>query len=93
MKKCYDSLSVLEGRVKVIYELGSGLGEVTSNRRIDDGQPHNIRVSRNGNFVTLVVDEDTVDGQSEGFLSKLNAKGNIYIGKSFTIQYINIYIY
>ncbi|CAH1394861.1 unnamed protein product, partial [Nezara viridula] len=76
----FFSIGVLEGRVKVIYELGSGLGEVTSSRRIDDGQPHNIRVSRNGNIVTLSVDEDTIDGQSEGFLSKLNAKGNIYIG-------------
>ncbi|XP_014291361.2 pikachurin [Halyomorpha halys] len=76
----FFSIGVLEGRVKLIYELGSGLGEVTSNRRIDDGQPHNIEVSRNGNIASLAVDDDKVDGQSEGFLSKLNAKGNIYIG-------------
>ena len=63
------------------YEMGSGPAMIMSRSRVDDGKSHKISVERLGRSGNLKVDnEDTVYGDSQGYLQMLNADGNIFIG-------------
>lgn len=69
--------------------MGSGPAMIMSRKRVDDGQTHTVSVERLGRTGSLRVDkEDTVYGDSQGFLQMLNADGNIYIGKSTHVNLI-----
>jgi len=79
--KDFLSLAVLDGKVVFSYELGSGIANISTVERIDDGRPHTIKASRTGKSGSLEVNGFSfVRGESQGILKMLNTEGNIYIG-------------
>lgn len=78
----YLAIAMIDGFVELSYELGSGLAIVRSSVRINDGQLHQLRVSRVGKSSTLIIDDvHSYEGRSPGRLSALNAaNSDVYIG-------------
>ncbi|XP_060586623.1 basement membrane-specific heparan sulfate proteoglycan core protein-like isoform X4 [Ruditapes philippinarum] len=75
------SIGLKGGYIEFSYEMGSGPAMIMSRTRVNDGKSHTISVERLGRSGNLKVDnEDTVYGDSQGYLQMLNAAGNIYIG-------------
>jgi len=77
--KDYLAMYLKDGYLHYRWELGSGAGEVKSRRRINDGFFHDVKVTRVGEKVTMIVDAGAaVKGSSAGPLRVLNVHGNIF---------------
>ncbi|XP_074655738.1 basement membrane-specific heparan sulfate proteoglycan core protein-like [Tubulanus polymorphus] len=77
----YLSIALRDGRVELSYELGTGIANIVTNERYNDGLTHTIVTERTGRNGELKVDNGRkYSGSSGGLLQKLNTKGNIYIG-------------
>uniref|UniRef100_A0A8D0CUX2 Laminin subunit alpha-2 n=1 Tax=Sander lucioperca TaxID=283035 RepID=A0A8D0CUX2_SANLU len=91
--KDFMSLELSEGKVKVNFDLGSGVGSAISANRHNDGQWKSITMSRNKKQATVnVVDidsgaEEKIVATSQGSAAGLNLKENqkIYFGGLPTI--------
>ncbi|TDH00593.1 hypothetical protein EPR50_G00190060 [Perca flavescens] len=91
--KDFMSLELSEGKVKVNFDLGSGVGSAISANRHNDGQWKSITMSRNKKQATVnVVDidsgaEEKIVAASQGSAAGLNLKENqkIYFGGLPTI--------
>ncbi|XP_075893685.1 laminin subunit alpha-2 isoform X3 [Nelusetta ayraudi] len=91
--KDFMSLELSEGKVKVNFDLGSGVGSAVSASRHNDGRWKSLTVSRNKKQATVtVVDIDTsaeerIVAMSQGSATGLNLKENqkIYFGGLPTI--------
>uniref|UniRef100_A0A672JPX2 Laminin G domain-containing protein n=1 Tax=Salarias fasciatus TaxID=181472 RepID=A0A672JPX2_SALFA len=91
--KDFMSLELSEGKVKVSFDLGSGVGTATSASRHNDGRWKSLTMSRNKKQATVtVVDidssaEEKIAATSQGSATGLNLKENqkIYFGGLPTI--------
>ncbi|XP_038127225.1 laminin subunit alpha-2 isoform X2 [Cyprinodon tularosa] len=91
--KDFLSLELLEGKVRVNFDLGSGVGSATSANRHNDGRWKALTMSRNKKqAVVIVVDisqgtEEKIVAISKGSATGLNLKENqkIYFGGLPTI--------
>ena len=77
------TIALANGYVTVGYELGNGPVNITWPKyKVSDGKKHNVKVIRTGKAATVQVDDsDVTYGEANGLLRRLNAMGNIYIGK------------
>ncbi|XP_072174592.1 basement membrane-specific heparan sulfate proteoglycan core protein-like [Diadema setosum] len=83
----FIAVGLRDGYIVFSYQLGSGEANIESTVRIDDGNLHNITVTRRGQQGTLMVDEeDSVRGQSGGDLQMLNVKGSIFLGSAPDVE-------
>ncbi|KAK2856042.1 hypothetical protein Q5P01_004777 [Channa striata] len=86
--KDFMSLELSEGKVKVNFDLGSGVGSAISANRHNDGRWKSLTMSRNKKQATVtVVDvdssaEEKMEATSQGSATGLNLKENqkIYFG-------------
>lgn len=91
--KDFMSLELSEGKVKMSFDLGSGVGSATSGSRLNDGRWKSLTMSRNKKQATVtVVDidssaEEKFVATSQGSATGLNLKENqkIYFGGLPTI--------
>ncbi|KAM4601168.1 laminin subunit alpha-2 [Polymixia lowei] len=91
--KDFMSLELAEGKVKVTFDLGSGVGTATSASRHNDGQWKSLTMTRNKKQATVtIVDidngaEERTVATSQGSATGLNLKENqkIYFGGVPTI--------
>lgn len=91
--KDFMSLELSEGKVKMTFDLGSGIGTVTSLSRHNDGRWKSLTMSRNKKQATVnIVDiessaEERMEATSQGSATGLNLKENqkIYFGGLPTI--------
>uniref|UniRef100_A0AAV2K9N1 Laminin G domain-containing protein n=1 Tax=Knipowitschia caucasica TaxID=637954 RepID=A0AAV2K9N1_KNICA len=86
--KDFMSLELLEGKVKVNFDLGSGLGSASSTQRHNDGHWKSLTMSRNKRQATVTVvdidsgEEERIVAASQGSAMGLNLRENqrIYFG-------------
>ncbi|XP_076023918.1 laminin subunit alpha-2 [Genypterus blacodes] len=91
--KDFMSLELSEGKVKMTFDLGSGIGTATSINRHNDGRWKSLTMSRNKKRATVnIVDidnsvEERIEASSQGSASGLNLKEHqkIYFGGLPTI--------
>ncbi|XP_068506113.1 agrin isoform X3 [Syngnathus scovelli] len=80
-KKDFISLAVVNGKVELRFNTGSGTGIVVSNIEITQGRWHQLVVTRNRRFAMLSVDnEPHVEGESPRGTDGLNLDTNLFIG-------------
>ncbi|XP_061425546.1 LOW QUALITY PROTEIN: laminin subunit alpha-2 [Lethenteron reissneri] len=87
--KDFLSVELVEGQVRVMYDLGSGVGRISTSRRYNDGTWKSLNFGRNGKTGRLrLVDirdskqTEEMAGSSPGGATGLNlqSKDKIYIG-------------
>lgn len=79
----YSILEIVNGFVQYKFDCGSGEGLVrVENRKISDGNWHEIRVERRGNTAEVIVDKQfRVTGSAPGIHDILNLDGSdVYFG-------------
>ncbi|XP_077521803.1 neurexin 1 [Amblyomma americanum] len=74
------ALELLEGRLHLVVDLGSGPVKVRSERRLDDGHWHQVQVARTGRAGTLTVDEVVTDFVAPGNSKQLDVEGPLFVG-------------
>ncbi|XP_077538262.1 neurexin 1 [Haemaphysalis longicornis] len=74
------ALEMLDGRLRLILDLGSGPVKVTSEKRLDDGHWHHVQVARTGRAGTLTVDDVVTDFVAPGSSNQLDAEGPLFVG-------------
>ncbi|KAM9830052.1 agrin isoform 2-T2 [Syngnathus typhle] len=80
-KKDFISLAVVNGKVELRFNTGSGTGIVVSNIEITQGRWHQLVVTRNRRLAMLSVDnEPHVEGESPRGTDGLNLDTNLFIG-------------
>ncbi|XP_057686455.1 agrin isoform X5 [Corythoichthys intestinalis] len=80
-KKDFISLAVVNGKVELRFNTGSGTGIVVSNVEITPGRWHQLVVTRNRRLAMLSVDnEPHVEGESPRGTDGLNLDTNLFIG-------------
>ncbi|XP_031335468.1 agrin-like isoform X3 [Photinus pyralis] len=77
----FISLNLVKGYLQFRFNLGSGVANITSDRKIEIGKWHWARISRNGREGLLHFDNSTVvRGYSGSPLTELNLNLPFYIG-------------
>uniref|UniRef100_A0A4W6CBM3 Agrin n=1 Tax=Lates calcarifer TaxID=8187 RepID=A0A4W6CBM3_LATCA len=80
-KKDFISLALVNGRVELRFNTGSGTGTVLSKVQINQGRWHQLVVTRNRRNAMLSVDnEPHVEGESPRGTDGLNLDTNLFIG-------------
>lgn len=75
------SINLVNGHVQLRYDLGSGVANLTSQDKIKSNVWHSVKVTRNGPYGTLQVNNGQVaSGLSPGSLSELNLELPLYLG-------------
>uniref|UniRef100_A0A915PQH1 Laminin subunit alpha n=1 Tax=Setaria digitata TaxID=48799 RepID=A0A915PQH1_9BILA len=76
------SLELQDGRLKLSFDFGSGVGRVTSTgSNYNDGKPHSVYVHRLERHARIQVDEnDVAEGDSPGTMFELNLSDVFYLG-------------
>ena len=75
------SISLINQRVELRYDLGSGVGVIISNNEVSLGACHTISIVRMMRESTLTVDNtDISQGQSRGTTTQLNSVGDLFVG-------------
>ena len=75
------SISLVDGRVELRYELGSGIGVLYSSETIELGAWHEVYVSRRGVEAQLRVDNgEPVTGRSFRSFDRLTVSGEVHLG-------------
>jgi dystroglycan 1 len=83
----FVAVGLKDGYLEFSYQLGSGEASLVTNHKVNDGELHNVTVSRQGRDGELYLDgNDPIVGQSEGFLQMLNVKGRLYLGGAPDIE-------
>uniref|UniRef100_A0AAX7TVN3 Laminin subunit alpha 2 n=1 Tax=Astatotilapia calliptera TaxID=8154 RepID=A0AAX7TVN3_ASTCA len=80
--KDFMSLELSEGKVKVNFDLGSGVGSANSSKRHNDGHWKSLTMSRNKKLYVDSSDEEKIVATSLGSATGLNLKEHqkIYFG-------------
>ena len=76
----YLALGVINNRIMLQFNLGSGAGKVTSEVLNLDQEWFSILAGRKGRDGYLYVDNQVKEGQSPPPLQGLNVFGNLYLG-------------
>ena len=79
----FFELKLVEGAVRLRYNLGSGAQILTVGRNLSDGQWHNVTVKRSGEQTGLTVDHVTVTRASRGkelLFGHLATNSPVFIG-------------
>ncbi|XP_068186942.1 agrin isoform X2 [Antennarius striatus] len=80
-KKDFISLALVNGRVELRFNTGSGTGTVVSNVQIDQGRWHQLVVTRKRRNAMLSVDnEPHIEGESPRGTDGLNLDTHLFIG-------------
>ncbi|XP_072305717.1 agrin isoform X4 [Eucyclogobius newberryi] len=80
-KKDFISLALVNGRVELRFNTGSGTGTLVSKVQVEQGRWHQLVVTRNRRNAMLSVDsEDHVEGESPRGTDGLNLDTNLFIG-------------
>ncbi|KAK7884829.1 hypothetical protein WMY93_027952 [Mugilogobius chulae] len=80
-KKDFISLALVDGRVELRFNTGSGTGTLVSKVQVEQGRWHQLVVTRNRRNAMLSVDsEDHVEGESPRGTDGLNLDTNLFIG-------------
>ncbi|XP_034447565.1 agrin isoform X9 [Hippoglossus hippoglossus] len=80
-KKDFISLALVNGRVELRFNTGSGTGTVVSKVQISQGRWHQLVVTRNRRNAMLSVDnEPHIEGESPRGTDGLNLDTNLFIG-------------
>ncbi|XP_017266760.1 agrin isoform X2 [Kryptolebias marmoratus] len=80
-KKDFISLALVNGRVELKFNTGSGTGTLISKVQISQGRWHQLVVTRNRRFAVLSVDnESQVQGESPPGTDGLNLDTELFIG-------------
>ncbi|XP_047455653.1 agrin isoform X3 [Mugil cephalus] len=80
-KKDFISLALVNGRVELRFNTGSGTGTLTSKVQISQGRWHQLVVNRNRRSAVLRVDEELqIDGESPRGTDGLNLDTDLFIG-------------
>uniref|UniRef100_A0A3B4X1Y9 Agrin n=1 Tax=Seriola lalandi dorsalis TaxID=1841481 RepID=A0A3B4X1Y9_SERLL len=80
-KKDFISLALVNGRVELRFNTGSGTGTLISKVQINQGRWHQLVVTRNRRNAMLSVDnEPHIEGQSPRGTDGLNLDTNLFIG-------------
>ncbi|CAD5221244.1 unnamed protein product [Bursaphelenchus xylophilus] len=76
------AIKLEEGFVKLAFDLGSGLGQLVSNKNTySDGQWHLIHLRRDGRQAKLTVDnDDMAEGESPGVMFEMSVPEYFYLG-------------
>lgn len=76
------AIYMLEGSVFVVWNSGSGYGNITyRDQRFDDAGWHQLEFALKGKTGQLVIDKlDAVNGESKGSASNLNVVSPIFVG-------------
>ncbi|KAL1114772.1 hypothetical protein AAG570_007596, partial [Ranatra chinensis] len=76
------AVGIRDGYLHLRYNLGSGEGLIVYNAtRVDDGNWHRMKATRNEQEGSLTVDSgDTISSRSPGKLKQLNTNTGLYIG-------------
>ncbi|VDN28380.1 unnamed protein product [Gongylonema pulchrum] len=70
-----------DNELKLVINLGSGPVALTHPTTIaPDGIWHNITVARNGRYITLILDDLSINSVSPGPSVELNVYDSLYIG-------------
>ncbi|XP_027144522.1 agrin isoform X7 [Larimichthys crocea] len=80
-KKDFISLALVNGRVELRFNTGSGTGTLVSKVQINQGRWHQLVVTRNRRNAMLSVDnEPHIEGESPRGTDGLNLDTNLFIG-------------
>ncbi|XP_035864002.1 agrin isoform X3 [Sander lucioperca] len=80
-KKDFISLALVNGKVELRFNTGSGTGTVVSKVQINQGRWHQLVVTRNRRNAMLSVDnEPHIEGESPRGTDGLNLDTNLFIG-------------
>ncbi|XP_056895685.1 agrin isoform X2 [Takifugu flavidus] len=80
-KKDFISLALVNSRVELRFNTGSGTGTLVSKVQVDQGRWHQLVVTRNRRSAVLSVDnEPHVEGESPRGTDGLNLDTNLFIG-------------
>ncbi|OZC11109.1 laminin EGF-like protein [Onchocerca flexuosa] len=76
------SLELQDGRVKLSFDFGSGVGRLTSTgKNYNDGRPHSVYAHRLERHARMQVDENDVsEGDSPGTMFELSLSDVFYLG-------------
>ncbi|XP_028266804.1 agrin isoform X2 [Parambassis ranga] len=81
VKKDFISLSLVNGRVELRFNTGSGTGTVVSKVQVSQGRWHQLVVTRNRRNAMLSVDnEPHIEGESPQGTDGLNLDTDLFIG-------------
>uniref|UniRef100_A0AAY4A552 Laminin subunit alpha 1 n=1 Tax=Denticeps clupeoides TaxID=299321 RepID=A0AAY4A552_9TELE len=101
IKRDFLSIELVEGKVRVTFELGSGPLTMTSTKAYNTGIWYKIAIQRNKRKAVMAADNplerETIEAESPGLASDLNRSDldPIYIGglpKSRPIRYVEVHL-
>uniref|UniRef100_A0A915EU75 Uncharacterized protein n=1 Tax=Ditylenchus dipsaci TaxID=166011 RepID=A0A915EU75_9BILA len=75
-------LELVDGRISLSFDLGSGLAELLSNEgNYNDGKWHNVHINRVERQAKLEIDgKDVTEGESPGSLFEMSVSDSFYVG-------------
>ena len=75
-------IELTRGRVSLSFDLGSGVGRLTSSgENYNDGKWHIVQINRVERQAKLEVDgTDVVEGESPGTMFEMSVSDSIYLG-------------
>lgn len=81
----YDffEIKLVEGALRLRYNLGGGAQIITVGRDLNDGHWHKVKVQRDGERTSLTVDSVTQERTSRGkefYFGRLASNSDVYIG-------------
>lgn len=77
----YVALIIIDGKVRYIFNCGSGPGILETDNKFNDGEWHQVEFSRNQNEGKLVIDGKlTAEGKSDGHSKTLSISPPYYVG-------------
>ena len=76
----FFSMKIVEGKVIVYFDMGSGIFMAQTNLKVNDGQWHSIAVNRHKKGVILIVDEETTSTVSTTKNISISRPAIVYVG-------------
>lgn len=75
-------IELIDGRISLSFDLGSGLGRLTSNaEHYNDGKWHMLQINRVERQAKLTIDgTDVTEGESPGSLFEMSVSDSFYVG-------------
>lgn len=85
----YFAIELLSGHVFLLMNMGSGAMKVkSSNRRVDDGNWHTMRVTREGRTGRVSVDDNSVAFIAPASATDLDLEGSLFVGAVGTTGFL-----
>lgn len=67
-------------KVHYKFDCGSGLMSLMNNKKINDNQWHVVTFIRDGKYGQLIVDEEEIEGYSEGNSTTIDVNPPFFVG-------------